>query len=63
MKKRAAQDIIKEDEKYCCRCEKILPKENFGVNERIENGLLSYCKDCMQYKPKKGSGMKAEKKG
>lgn len=39
-------ELAKDKNKFCSRCEYILPYSAFGKNKRHKDGLTNHCQDC-----------------
>lgn len=47
---RPIKPVVGDDEKFCPKCERILPKSKFSKCRSKRDGLMSNCKDCDYFK-------------
>lgn len=49
-KPRPIKPVVGPDEKFCTKCERILPKTRFSKCRSKRDGLMSICKECDYFK-------------
>lgn len=40
--------MIIDGKKLCCKCNRLLPVEEFNAHNRMKDGLQSYCRSCQK---------------